>query len=96
MTKKIKILFAVLLSALCLLIPFTGCKSPTSNYKVNFDYKLSSNNIEGSIECKIKVILPNAYHGNYKISYTLHVYADGLIIAKERLSNEFTINRYQG
>ena len=94
--KKIKIFFAVLLSAICLSLTFSGC-SPTSNYKVKFDYEYNDH----VVNYTLKITLPNApkknegafvwYEGNYRITYTLNVYDDGLIIAKNKLTENFNL-----
>ncbi len=88
--KKIKIFFAVILSALCLLIPFAGC-SATSNYKVDLDYKLHYNSTK-ILDCTLKIALPHApAYSSYEITYTLNVYESGLIIAKEKMTKDFSI-----
>lgn len=95
--KKIKLFFAIILSALCLLIPFAGC-SATSNYKVDFDYTIEystsswSDDIGCSLKGKMEITLPHApAHSYYEISYTLNVYENGLIITKARMTENFSI-----
>lgn len=89
--KKIKIFFAVLLSAICLSVTFAGC-SPESKCKVKFDYKYNDH----VIYYTINITLPTAsetdmWNRGYRITYTLNVYDDGLIIAKKKLTENFNI-----
>ncbi|MDE6690857.1 MAG: hypothetical protein K2K04_02700 [Clostridia bacterium] len=94
--KRIKIFFAIILSAFCLLIPFAGCSS-TSSYKVDFNYTVSYRNSvwessEYYINYKLKITLPHAPDkSSYEIAYTLNIYEDGLVIKRKRITEEFSI-----